>query len=105
MITIEVVYALLKEQTLLSFKVERGMTVKDAIIHSGILTQYPSLNIEKMDVGLFGKMTKMTQVLRDKDRIEIYRPLIADPKAIRKQRAAAGKRMNKGGGNARNKKS
>lgn len=98
MITVEVVYALPKEQTLLSFSAEEGISVKDAILQSGILEHYPDLDIEKMDVGLFGKMTKMAQKLRDKDRVEIYRPLIADPKEVRKRRAAEGKKMNKGGG-------
>ena len=97
MITVEVVYALPKEQTLLSFEAEEGISAKDAILQSGILEQYPDLDIEKMDIGLFGKMKKMTEVLRDKDRVEIYRPLIADPKEVRKRRAAEGKTMNKGG--------
>lgn len=91
------VYALPKEQTLLSFSAEEGVSVKEAILQSGILEHHPDLDIEKMDVGLFGKMTKMTQSLRDKDRVEIYRPLIADPKEVRKRRAAEGKKMNKGG--------
>ena len=98
MMTVEVVYALPKEQTLLSFKAEEGIRVKDAIIQSGILEQYPELDIEKMDVGIFGKRTAMKTLLRDKDRVEIYRPLLADPKEIRKRRAAEGKRMAKGGG-------
>ena len=51
-----------------------------------------------MDVGIFGKRTAMKISLRDKDRVEIYRPLLADPKEIRKRRAAEGKRMGKGGG-------
>jgi len=48
-------------------------------------------------VGIFGKMAKLTQKVRDRDRIEIYRPLIADPKEVRKRRAAEGKRLKKGG--------
>ncbi len=97
MITVEVVYALPKEQTLLSFTAKEGISAKDAILQSGILEQYPELDIEKMDIGLFGKMKKMTEKLRDKDRVEIYRPLIADPKEVRKRRAAEGKKMSKGG--------
>ncbi len=97
MITVEVVYALPKEQTLLSFEAKEGISAKDAILQSGILEQYPELDIEKMDIGIFGKMKKMTEKLRDKDRVEIYRPLIADPKEIRKRRAAEGKKMSKGG--------
>ena len=101
-ITVEVVYALSKEQTLLSFSAEDGVSVQDAILQSGILEQYPELDIDidKMDVGLFGKRTAMKIALRDKDRVEIYRPLIADPKEVRKRRAAEGKKMGKGGGKA-----
>ncbi|HHO49350.1 MAG TPA: RnfH family protein, partial [Deltaproteobacteria bacterium] len=51
----------------------------------------------KNKVGIFGKLTQLKKTLRDKDRVEIYRPLIADPKEVRKKRAAAGKAMKKGG--------
>ncbi|MCK5896583.1 MAG: RnfH family protein [Cocleimonas sp.] len=97
-ILVEVVYALPKEQTLLAFKVNEGVTVRDAILQSGILKQYPELDIDAINVGIFGKRTTMKIALRDKDRIEIYRPLIADPKEVRKRRAAEGKRTGKGGG-------
>ncbi|MCK5918786.1 MAG: RnfH family protein [Cocleimonas sp.] len=97
-IIVEVVYALPTEQTLLSFAAKEGVSVKDAILQSGILEQYPELDIETMDVGLFGKRTAMKIALREKDRVEIYRPLIADPKEVRKRRAAEGKKMGKGGG-------
>jgi hypothetical protein len=56
------------------------------------------LALEQLEVGIYGKLAKLDDSLRAKDRIEIYRPLIADPKAVRKQRAADGKRMKKGGG-------
>ena len=98
MITVEVVYALPEEQTLLSFSAKAGVSVKNAILQSGILEHYPQLDIDNMDVGLFGKRTEMKIALRDKDRVEIYRPLLADPKEIRKRRAAEGKKMGKGGG-------
>jgi hypothetical protein len=51
-----------------------------------------------LETGIFGKLVKLDEPLRDHDRIEIYRPLIADPKAVRKQREAEGKRLKKGGG-------
>ncbi|MCK5809651.1 MAG: RnfH family protein [Cocleimonas sp.] len=95
-ITVEVVYALPKEQTLLSFTAKAGVSVQDAILQSGILEHYPALELDKMAVGLFGKRTTMKIALRDKDRVEIYRPLIADPKEVRKRRAAEGKKMGKG---------
>lgn len=98
---IEVVYALPNEQPLLKVNVTTQTTIKDVIIKSGILEHYPELEqqfeAEEMKVGLFGKLVKMGQIVRDKDRIEIYRPLIADPKEVRKKRAAEGKRLKKGG--------
>lgn len=100
-ISVEVVYALPEEQPLLSVSVTLESTIKDVIIQSGILVHYPELEqpfeTDKMKVGLFGKLAKMDQTVRDKDRIEIYRPLIADPKEVRKKRAAEGKRLKKGG--------
>lgn len=98
MINVEVVYALPDEQTLLSLTVADGASVKDAIEQSGILQQFPDLDIEQMKIGLFGKQTTLSQQLREKDRVEIYRPLIADPKEVRKRRAAEGKTLKKGGG-------
>lgn len=98
---IEVVYALPEEQPLLTVHASAQATIKEVIIKSGILEYYPELEQQfesgKMDVGIFGKMAKMDQTVRDKDRIEIYRPLIADPKEVRKRRAAEGKRLKKGG--------
>jgi putative ubiquitin-RnfH superfamily antitoxin RatB of RatAB toxin-antitoxin module len=96
-LAVEVVYALPEEQTLLSIVVKKGDTVRDVILQSSILQEYPELDIDSLDVGLFGKATKMTQVVREKDRVEIYRPLIADPKEVRKRKAAEGKKLKKGG--------
>jgi len=96
-IHVEVVYALPDEQTLLSLDVPPHTTIKDVIIKSGILDLHPELDLEKMDVGIFGKLAHLKQAVRDRDRVEIYRPLIADPKEVRKKRAAEGKRLKKGG--------
>ena len=96
-IQVEVVYALVDEQALLNVAVPEGSTVKEVVVQSGVLEQFPEIDIETVDVGLFGKMTKMDQAVREKDRIEIYRPLIADPKEVRKRRAAEGKKLKKGG--------
>ena len=95
---IEVVYPLPHEQLLLPAEVPGGASVREGIIASGILGRYPELSLETLHAGIFGKLTKLDESLRDRDRIEIYRPLIADPKAVRKQREADGKRMKKGGG-------
>ncbi len=96
-IGVELVYALPEHQTLLSFMVPQGTTVEQAISLSGIQEHYPELDLSTLKTGLFGKVTPRTQVLREKDRIELYRPLLADPKEVRKQRAEAGKKMKKGG--------
>jgi putative ubiquitin-RnfH superfamily antitoxin RatB of RatAB toxin-antitoxin module len=95
---IEIVYAQATEQTVLSVQVEAGATVQQAIEASGILAKHPEIDLAKNKLGIFAKLTKLDTVLRDKDRIEIYRPLIADPKEVRKKRAAEGKVMKKGSG-------
>lgn len=97
-ITVEVVYALPDEQTLLKQQVAPGATVAEAIEASGILQKYPQIDLAANKLGIFGKLVKADAVLRDRDRIEIYRPLIADPKEVRRKRAEEGKVMKKGGG-------
>lgn len=97
-IHIEIVYALTHEQTLLKQSVPAGATVAEAIHASGILAKHAEIDLGKNKLGIFGKLTKSDTLLRDKDRIEIYRPLIADPKEVRRQRAEEGKAMKKGGG-------
>jgi putative ubiquitin-RnfH superfamily antitoxin RatB of RatAB toxin-antitoxin module len=99
-IGIEVVYALPNEQILLKCKVQAGTTVADAIKASGVLDKHPEIDLATNKLGIFGKLTKVDAVVRDKDRIEIYRPLIADPKEVRRKRAEEGKVMKKGGGSA-----
>ncbi|WP_428086416.1 RnfH family protein [Candidatus Thioglobus sp.] len=93
---IEVAYALENKQTLLSLEVQVGTTLKQAIEVSGILDSYPQIDLLKDKTGIFGKIAKLDTILREKDRVEIYRPLIADPKEVRKQRAAQGKEMRGG---------
>ena len=97
-IRVEVIYALPAKQELLNVKVAAGTTVRQAIEASGILEKYPEIDIAKNKLRVFAKLTKPDVVLRDRDRVEIYRPLIADPKEVRKQRAAEGKVMKKGAG-------
>jgi len=97
-INVEVVYALAGEQTLLKQQVAPGTSVAEAIQFSGILEKYPEIDLKVNKLGIFGKLTKPDTVLREKDRIEIYRPLIADPKEVRRKRAEEGKVMKKGGG-------
>jgi hypothetical protein len=98
MMKIEVVYALPESQALVSLQLPAGATVLQAVEASGFLTKFPEIDPAKNKFGVFAKLAKADTVLRDKDRVEIYRPLIADPKAVRKQRAAEGKVMKKGAG-------
>jgi len=93
---VEVAYALEKKQTLLELKVSEGTTLKQAVELSGIIDIYPQIDLTKDKTGIFGKIAKLDTILREKDRIEIYRPLIADPKQVRKERAAKGKAMRSG---------
>ena len=97
-ILVEVAYALPAEQVILHIKVAAGTTAESAVKQSGIMTKFPEINLAENKNGIFGKLTQLDTPLRDKDRVEIYRSLIADPKEVRRQRAEAGKVMKKGGG-------
>lgn len=97
-IRVEVLYALPHEQTLLTVVIPQGTTLGDAVKRSGMLEKYPEIDLSANKVGIFGKLSKPETVLREKDRVEIYRPLIADPKEVRKRLAEEGKVMKKGGG-------
>ena len=88
---VEVAYALAEKQSLISLEVKEGSTLKEAIDASGILQQYKQIDLSKDRVGIFSKFATLDTVLREKDRVEIYRPLKADPKKIRKERAAQSK--------------
>jgi len=94
-IPVEVSYALPQRQAIISLNVAKGTTVEQAIHASGILQQFPDIDLANNKVGIFGKLSKPDTVLREKDRVEIYRPLIANPKEIRRKRAAEGKDMKK----------
>jgi len=98
MIRVEVAYALPDEQWVVPVEVPEGATLEQAILTSRIQERFPEIELKSAKVGVFGKLGKLSAVLRAGDRVEIYRPLLADPKAVRKQRAAEGKRMRKGGG-------
>lgn len=98
LILVEVAYARAEEQVIIPVEVPEGASLREAIQSSGILERFPEIDLEHNDVGVFGKASKLDVALRARDRVEIYRALIADPKAVRKERAAAGKRMKKGGG-------
>ena len=95
-IMIEVSYALPKKQIIIPVLVSKGISVKEAIDLSGILKKFTGINLTTNQIGIFGKLTTLDKILRDRDRIEIYRPLVADPKEIRRKRVAEGKKMKKG---------
>lgn len=86
-ITVEVSYAMPDEQVILTVEVPEDCVVEEAIKRSGILEHFPQIDITTDKCGIFGKMCKLTANLRNKDRIEIYRKLIADPKESRRQQA------------------
>jgi hypothetical protein len=90
-VEVEVAYAREHAQALLPVKGEAGMTVADAIERSGIQSRFPEIDLKVNKVGIFGKVAKLDQVLGSGDRVEIYPPLIADPKQARKQRAGGDK--------------
>ncbi len=90
-IQIEVVYGLAHKQKLLSLPVSQGVTVEEAIIESGIIALFPEIDLSENKVGIWNKVVKLSTVLENLDRIEVYRPLIADPKEVRKRRAEKAK--------------
>ncbi len=86
MIHVDVVYALPQEQRVLNLVVDKSMTVEEIIKTSGILSLYPEIDLKENKVGVFSRNVKLDSTVRDRDRIEIYRPLLADPKEIRRKR-------------------
>jgi len=99
-IQLEITYAKPERQEIISLKLPAGSTIQQTIEASGLLQRHPEIDLAKAKVGIYGKLSRMDTVVRERDRVEIYRPLIADPKEVRKQRAAEGKVMKKGGGAA-----
>lgn len=98
MIAVEVCYPMAHKQEVVRLRLPAGSTLQAAVEASGLLGKYPEIDMKKNKFGLWNKLSKLDAVLRDMDRVEIYRPLIADPKEVRKQRAAEGKVMKKGAG-------
>ncbi len=90
-ISIEVAYAKPDEQMIVPLTVQVTTTVEQAIIESQILIFFPEINLQQNKIGIFSKPCKLDTQLRDKDRVEIYRPLIADPKEARRKKANANK--------------
>ena len=94
---VEIAYATPEEQAIIPVEVHMGTTAAEAVDQSGITSQFPEIDLEKNPLGIFGKRVKPQFRLREGDRVEIYRPLKADPKVVRRELAAMGKTMGKGG--------
>jgi uncharacterized protein len=90
-ITVEVAYALPNQQLIIPIQVAAETKIEDAIRASGILQKFPEIDLSTQQIGVFGKLSRLDSPLRHLDRVEIYRPLIADPKEVRKQRAEEAK--------------
>ena len=88
LITVEVAYALPDRQAIVELQVEEGTTALDAARLSGLTERFEGIDLENDKLGIFGKVVAPSQVLQPGERVEIYRPLIADPKEVRKARAA-----------------
>lgn len=84
---IEVAYATPQKQALIRVEAPEGCTVAEALELSGIRERFPQIQIKAGQVGVFSQKVALDHRLRPGDRVEIYRPLIADPKEMRKQRA------------------
>lgn len=82
---IGVAYADKFKQVWLKLDVPEGSTVKDAIEKSGLLTQFPEIDLRRQKIGLFGKLTKLDTVLEEGTRVEIYRPITADPETVERR--------------------
>lgn len=91
LISVDVAYATPEKQLVVPVTLPSGSSIYEAVVRSGIVGKFPDLNIETAAMGVFGKAERnpKERVLLDGERVEIYRPLIADPKEVRKKRAAA----------------
>jgi len=85
-ITVEVVYARPDQQITVELMLLAGATVTEAIEQSGITLRFPEIDLTRNKIGIYGKLVDTQVALRDRDRVEIYRPLIADPKEARRKR-------------------
>ena len=99
-IRVEVVYARPDGQCLVEVDLATGARVREAVEASGLLARHPEIDLRKNRVGVFGKLVTLDTVVNDHDRVEIYRPLSADPKDVRRRRAQgnANKPTRKAGG-------
>ena len=97
-IDIEVAYATPDQQLILAVSVPTGTTIEQAIELSGIMRRFPEIDPENLVTGIFSKRAQPDHVLTAGERVEIYRPLQADPRDVRRQLAEQGKTMGKARG-------
>lgn len=86
-IVVEVVYAYPERYFLKKLTLENPITIQNGIVQSGVLEKYTEIDLRQNKVGIFSRLAKLTDMVENGDRIEIYRPLIADPKEIRRKKA------------------
>ena len=86
-IVVEVVYAYPERYFLKKLTLENPITIQNAIVQSGVLEKYTEIDLHQHKVGIISRAAKLTDIVENGDRIEIYRPLIADPKEIRRKKA------------------
>lgn len=96
-IKVEVAYARPERQALVPLTLPVGASVEDAIRRSGILAQFPEIDLARNKVGIFGRLCRLDRALRDGERVEIHRPLVADPREVRRRLAAEGRSMGRKG--------
>ncbi len=96
LIQVEVAYALPQEQVVLRVDVPAGATVRDAVNQSGLLARYPDISLEQNRVGIYARLVSPDDAVSAGDRVEVYRPLQADPKASRRAKAAKDEAASKG---------
>ena len=96
--TIEIAYATPELQKIIECEIDSGVSPRDAVRQSGIRQYFADIDTDSCKLGVFGKSISEDYDLVDGDRIEIYRPLIADPREVRRQRAAKGLKTKKSGG-------
>lgn len=93
LLSIEVVFARMHQSDIVRIELPEGSSIKQALEASGLLQKHPQIDLETWKFGVFGKLSRLDTPLRDHERVEIYRPLIADPKEVRRRRVEEGKAM------------
>jgi len=94
---VQVAHALPDRQRIVTLPLRDGMTVMEAVVESGLLEEFPQLAARPLALGIFGQVVESSRLLEPGDRVEIYRPLKADPREMRRRLAAQGRTMGRGG--------